>query len=383
MFVDIYCTQEKKYNQNTFGDYFVSKRYPQSDRLLAVLSDGLGSGVKANILATMTATMLLKFMEAELNVKKACEIMMNSLPVCQVRKISYSTFSVMDCNSEGLTKIVEEGNPEFIWIRDGEVMNPPCEIITSEKFNKRKMHLYKIQLKEGDRLIFCSDGVTQAGLGSTTLKLGLRRQGLVEALLNKLKNNEECSSRDLSRFVVDLAKGIEPDRQAKDDISALCVYCRTPRKAMLFTGPPYHAEKDNYYATVFKNFEGKKAISGGTTANLISRELNLPIETPLAKSFGKLPSESYMDSVDLITEGVLTLTKAYEYLQSPDTMKDNAAGKLVKFFLNSDWILFMVGGKLNQAHYDPSLPIEIELRKNIIKKIATKSLKHQVAQSKV
>jgi len=370
MFVDIYCTQEKKYNQNTFGDYFVSKRYPQTDRLLAVLSDGLGSGVKANILATMTATMLLKFVEAELNLKKACEIMMNSLPVCQVRKISYSTFSVMDYNSDGITKIVEEGNPQFIWIRDNEVMDPPCEIITSEKFNKRKMHLYKIQLKEGDRLIFCSDGVTQAGLGSKTLKLGLRRQGLIEAVLKKLKNNEECSSRDLSRFVVDLAKGIEPDRQAKDDISALCIYCRTPRKAMLFTGPPYHAEKDNYYATVFKNFEGKKAISGGTTANLISRELNLPIETPIAKSFGKLPSESYMDNVDLITEGVLTLTKTYEYLQTPDAMKDNAAGKLVKFFLNSDWILFMVGGKLNQAHYDPNLPIEIELRKNIVKKIA-------------
>ena len=118
MFIDIFCTQEKKYNQNTFGDYYVSKRYPETDRLLAVLSDGLGSGVKANILASMTATMLLKFIEADSDIRKACEIMMNSLPVCQKRKISYSTFSVMDCNSEGFTKIVEEGNPQFLWIRD-------------------------------------------------------------------------------------------------------------------------------------------------------------------------------------------------------------------------------------------------------------------------
>jgi len=370
MFVDIYCTQEKKYNQNTFGDYYASKRYPQTDRLLAVLSDGLGSGVKANILATMTATMLIKFVEAELNIKKACEIMMNSLPVCQVRKISYSTFSIMDCNSEGLTKIVEEGNPQFIWIRDNEVMKPPCEILTSEKFNKRKMHIYKIQLKEGDRLIFCSDGVTQSGLGSPNLKLGLRRQGLIEAVLKKLKDNKECSSRDLSRFIVDLAKGIESDRKPKDDISALCVHCREPRKAMLFTGPPYHAEKDNYYANVFKDFEGQKAISGGTTANLISRELKTTVETPITNNCGKLPGISFMDGVDLITEGVLTLTKTYEYLQAPESMEDNAAEKLVRFLLNSDLILFMVGGKLNQAHYDPSLPIEIELRKNIIKKIA-------------
>ena len=114
MFIDIDCYQEKKYNQNAFGDYFTSKRYTDSGRLIAVLSDGLGSGVKANILASMTATMLLKFIEAETNIQKACEIVLNSLPVCQVRKISYSTFSAMDCDDDGHVKIVEEGNPQFL-----------------------------------------------------------------------------------------------------------------------------------------------------------------------------------------------------------------------------------------------------------------------------
>ena len=370
MFIDIYCTQEKKYNQNTFGDYFVSKRDPETDRLLAVLSDGLGSGIKANILASMTATMLLKFIEADSDVRKACEIMMNSLPVCQIRKISYSTFSVMNCNSEGITKIVEEGNPQFLWIRDNEVLEPECEIITSETFKNRKMHVYKIQLKEGDRLIFCSDGVTQSGLGTDKFKLGLRRKGLIEAVLHKLKEDRYITSRDLSKYIVDFACSLEPDRCAKDDVSAVCVHCRKPRKSMVFTGPPYHMEKDNYYANVFKNFEGKKAISGGTTANLISRELNIPIDTPVCKNIGKLPSISYMEGVDLVTEGILTLTKTYEYLEDENEIRDDAAGDLVKFLLNSDCIIFMVGAKLNQAHYDPNLPIEIEIRKNIIKKIA-------------
>ena len=198
----------------------------------------------------------------------------------------------------------------------------------------------------------------------------MRRKGLIDAVLHKLKEDIFISSRDLSKFIVEFACSLEPDRKAKDDISAVCIHCRTPRKSMVFTGPPYHMEKDNYYANVFKDFEGRKAISGGTTANLISRELNIPIDTPVSRNIGKLPSISYMEGVDLVTEGILTLTKTYEYLEDENEIQDDAAGDLVKFLLESDCIIFMVGAKLNQAHYDPNLPIEIEIRKNIIKKIA-------------
>ena len=128
-------------------------------------------------------------------------------------------------------------------------------------------------------------------------------------------------------------------------------------------------KNDAQYAQTFKDFKGKKAIAGGTTANLISRELNIPITMDTTISIGKLPSCSYMDGVDLVTEGILTLTQTLEYLENGQWDIDNAAGKLVKFLLDSDCIYFMVGAKLNQAHYNPTLPIEIEIRKNIIKKM--------------
>ncbi len=370
MFIDIDCAQEKKYNQNTYGDYFLSKRYPDEGRLIAVLSDGLGSGIKANILACMTSTMLLKFIEAGSNIKKACEIIMNSLPVCQVRKISYSTFSAIDCNDEGETKIVEEGNPQFVWIRKGQILEPDYTIITSKTFTNRKMHLYKIKLEQGDRLIFCSDGVTQAGLGGQRLKLGLRREGLITILLDKLEKDPEISSTNLSKYIVQQAENIETDRKAKDDISACVLYCRKPRKSLVFTGPPYHSEKDNEYAKIFNSFEGKKAICGGTTANLLSRELGIPIQSDLSNITGKLPGCSHMKGVDIVTEGILTLTKTVEYLENNIShFPEDPAGELANFLLNSDCIDFMVGAKINQAHYDPNLPIEIEIRKNIIKKM--------------
>lgn len=372
MFIDIDCHQIKKYNQNAYGDYFTSKRYPDEGKLIAVLSDGLGSGIKANILSCMTATMLLKFVEKqEIPIRKAAEIVMNSLPVCKIRKISYSTFSVIDVNDEGFARIIEEGNPEFLWIKNGEVMKPSYETIQSKTFKNRCMKSYKINLELGDRLIFCSDGVTQCGLGNGKLKLGLRREGLIELVLAKLKEEPEISSSELSSYIIRQTRNIETNRLPKDDISACVLYFREPRTSLIFTGPPFNQKKDADYAKMFADFKGKKAICGGTTANLISRELNRPITMDKEISIGKLPSCSYMEGVDLVTEGILTLTETLECLELGNLDVDNAAGKLIKFLLDSDCINFMVGAKLNQAHYNPALPIEIEIRKNIIRKMAT------------
>ena len=372
MFIDIDCHQIKKYNQNAFGDYFTSKRYPDEGKLIAVLSDGLGSGIKANILSCMTATMLLRFVEKqEIPIRKAAEIVMNSLPVCKVRKISYSTFSIIDVNDEGHARIIEEGNPEFLWIKNGEIMDPPFETIQSKTFQNRCMKSYKINLELGDRLIFCSDGVTQCGLGNGRLKLGLRRDGLIELVLAKLKEEPEISSSELSRYIIRQTQNIETNRLPKDDISACVLYFREPRTSLIFTGPPFNQKKDADYAKMFADFPGKKAICGGTTANLISRELNRPITMDKEISIGKLPSCSYMDGVDLVTEGILTLTETLECLEAGKLDVDNAAGKLIKFLLDSDCINFMVGAKLNQAHYNPALPVEIEIRKNIIRKMAS------------
>lgn len=370
MFIDIACSQKKKYNQNAYGDYFSSNRFPNMNRVVAVLSDGLGSGVKANILACMTSTMLLKFMENHFDIEKSCEIILNSLPVCKVRGISYSTFSAIDCYENGKAKIVEEGNPDFIWIRNGEVLKPEYQTIQSKDFKNRKMKVYNIKLEKYDRIIFCSDGATQVAMGTKQYPLGLERNGLIKIILNKLTQEPEISSQRLSDFLVKQIELIAPNKELKDDTSIVSLYCRDPRESLIFTGPPYHQEKDSYFAKFFMDFKGKKAISGGTTANIISRELNIPVISKISMNAGKLPGLSEMEGVDLVTEGILTLTKTLEYLET-GKIENNAAKTLMEFLLDSDIIHFLVGAQMNKAHYDPNLPIEIEIRKNIIKKIAT------------
>ena len=193
---------------------------------------------------------------------------------------------------------------------------------------------------------------------------------MIKIILKKLEQEPEISSNELSNYLVKQIELIAPNRELKDDTSILSLYCRDPRESLIFTGPPYHQEKDSYYANTFKEFKGKKAIAGGTTANIISRELNIPVTADLSLNSGKLPGLSRMEGVDLVTEGILTLTKTLEYLESGKSEPD-AAETLMNFMLDSDCIKFIVGAQMNKAHYDPNLPIEIEIRKNIIKQIAT------------
>lgn len=368
LFIDLDLVQQSKHLQNTCGDSFVSKRFPEEGRLIAVLSDGLGSGIKANILSSMTATMLLNFIAAGKDSLKAAEIVMNSLPVCQVRKISYSTFSTIDCSDDGTAQIVEEGNPQFLWMRDGNVLNCKPTIVTSKNFEDRHLNIYNIKLKPDDRIIFSSDGVTQAGLGSEHMRLGWRRKGLIEFVSEKLRQNSEITSRQLAQEIV--KEALTKEDHAKDDISTAVLHFRKPRQLLVFTGPPYYSEKDNHYVRIFDEFEGKKIICGGTTANLVARELNRKISSNVIQSIGNLPACSCMSGVDLITEGILTLTRAVEYLENHiDCIPDDSAGKLINLLLNSDCIDFMVGAKLNQAHYDPDLPVELEIRKNVVKRL--------------
>lgn len=168
----------------------------------------------------------------------------------------------MDVNDEGLARIVEEGNPEFIWIKNNEVMTPHYETIQSKTFKNRCMKSYKINLELGDRLIFCSDGVTQCGLGNGRLKLGLRREGLINLVLAKIAEEPTISSSELSTYIVRQARNIETDRLPKDDISACVLYCREPRVSLVFTGPPFLQKKDPEYAQMFKDFKGKKQFAG-------------------------------------------------------------------------------------------------------------------------
>jgi serine/threonine protein phosphatase PrpC len=372
LFVDLGYSQRFKHGEDICGDAFKYKKSNDDARLVAVLSDGLGSGVKANILASMTATMALKFeTESEADILHTAEIMMDALPICQVRKISYATFTIVNAGLNGNIRVIEMGNPEFIMLRRGETVAVPSQEIDSPKWENRTMRVYDFSIEADDRLIIYSDGITQAGIGSKNYPLGWRVQGCAGFIRQTVAEHPGMSAHELAEEILREALRKEPRLVAGDDMTCAVIYFRSPRKMLLFTGPPFDRKHDAMCAETLANFEGNKVICGGTSAEIIARELKRPLVMDLSQARGDIPPMSKMDGVDLVTEGIFTLTRTAQYLENYDGVHyDDPAGKLVDILLNNDIIEVLVGTRINEAHQDPNLPLDLELRRNIVKRLA-------------
>ncbi len=370
LFIEIASHQEHKHTENCFGDTVLSKKLPEEQRIISVLSDGLGSGVKANILSSMTTRMAMKFIESDLDLVRSAGVMMQALPICQVRKISYATFSIVDAMLEGKTRIYEMDNPQCIIVRNAKQLILPHREITADNWKDRIINVYQFSAQEEDRIIIMSDGVTQAGLGNPKYPLGWQRDGVWKFVENQVRRKPYISASELAEAIVHEALDKEPEKKAGDDISCTVIYFRKPRKLMLLSGPPFDEEKDKDIAEMIDYYDGKTAICGGTTANIIERELCLKCEMDKTSFDPNIPMASIMPGIDLVTEGILTLTDVYRMLkEGVDEDKDNAAVRLTRLLLDSDKIDFVIGTKINEAHQDPNLPMELDIRRNIVKKI--------------
>ena len=186
----------------------------------------------------------------------------------------------------------------------------------------------------------------------------------------------EISARDLSQAVVYAARSHNKNNTCIDDISCMVIYLRKPRRLRLLTGPPFRSESDAAYAALVNNYDGKVILAGGTTANIVSRELKRPLDVDmkLVMKAGNLPPPARMKGIDLVTEGILTLTDVVQRLENDPpvtTPVPLAAKEMIDLFRASDEIEFVVGTKVNEAHQDPSLPVDLEIRRNIVRRLKT------------
>ncbi len=230
-YIEVASNQRNFGKERICGDVFISRKIKEENRTIAVLSDGMGHGVKANVLATLTATMAVNFTMEHKAVEKIADIIMNTLPVCSERHMSYSTFTIVDIEHDGLTTILEYDNPQTIILRDNKPFNPgwTCMIMESEKNAGKEILSCQFQPLKEDRIIFCSDGIAQSGLGTDKYPLGWGSDHILEYAVKLVHNNPKISAAKLASKMVNMAHRND-GYNSLDDTSCASIYFREPRK---------------------------------------------------------------------------------------------------------------------------------------------------------
>lgn len=373
-FIEVNSQQRNHDGERICGDVFLYRSIKEENRVIAVLSDGMGHGVKANILATLTATMALNFTREHKEVDRIAEIIMNTLPVCSERQISYSTFTIVDIESSGRTNILEYDNPGTIVLRGNQIFDPSWKKVVLEKGKNSGKVLKTCSFfpEKEDRIIFCSDGVSQSGMGSDSFPFGWERDSIASYASSLVSSEASISAIMLAGKIVTMAHKNDAYK-ARDDISCATIYFRDPRKLLICTGPPFEKENDKVLAGKVLNSTRKVVLCGGTTADIIARELNRTVVDELIFEDPELPPESFLEGIELVTEGILTLQKVNEILKSYNNsvkLGKGPADKIVRLLMESDEIHFIIGTRINIAHQDPNLPVELEIRRTVVKRIA-------------
>lgn len=359
--------QLRKHGEELCGDNVAIARH--SDYITLALSDGLGSGVKANILSILTTRIVMHLMENGLPLSEVVETLGKTLPVCDVRKLAYSTFAIGQFFRDGHARIVEFDTPSFVLLRQRKFVSLPCGERQIEGKNIRE---FELQLKIGDWLVFVSDGVINAGIGGL-YPLGW---GLDQAVRFLEKHSHpDLSAKELAHKLVQAVQDLYCGKPG-DDVSVAVIKVRRKLMATLLTGPPVNEDVDEEIVKRFKERTGFLAVCGGTTAKIVARYLGgKSLDVDLATMKPDVPPIAKLEGIDLTTEGILTLTRANDLLHSganKDTVKfaTDGASALIRLCLDVDHIHFIVGLSVNPAHQNPDLPKQLGMKLAVVREIA-------------
>jgi hypothetical protein len=339
-----------------------------SDTVTMVLSDGLGSGVKANILATLTTQIAMRLLEDDLPLEDVVQTLTETLPVDKERKMAYSTFAIAQFHSDGTARVVEFDTPATILIRNSKLQKLDY---TSGQIEKKRIQQTHLELKDGDWIVFVSDGVLNAGIGGV-YPLGWgwdQAAAFMEQRSNPAYSAGEFAER-IAESVQELYAG-----NIGDDVSIVVIKVRKKLIVTVFTGPPEDSGQDEEIVGMFLSKTGRRAVCGGTTAKIVSRCMKEPLEVDLTTMTGDVPPTGTIRGIDLVTEGILTLTKANNMLQRGETkdsikFQSNGAASLVRLMLDADSIHFLVGQAVNPAHQNPELPHQLGIRLSMVRETA-------------
>ena len=299
-------TSMNKHSETLCGDWF--KVFENPDRKIIVISDGLGSGVKANILSTLTSTILGTMLYKNMPLDECIETVATALPMCKERRLAYSTFTVLEI-TKGQAYLVQYDNPSAIILRGGKRLSYNYNV---HFIGEKEIHESRIMLEKDDIIVLMTDGVTNAGIGKLA-QSGWQHSEIVE-FLERL-DTKQMSAVHIAAQIVNCSLTLSED-SLDDDATVFVVKIRSRVVVNMLVGPPENKEDDNKVLKLFFSKNGKTVVCGGSTASVVSKYLNKPMRVIQDSGNEEIPDMASIEGVDYVTEGIITLKKVVELIQS-------------------------------------------------------------------
>ncbi|NLV85949.1 MAG: SpoIIE family protein phosphatase [Clostridiales bacterium] len=369
---DIGYNSLNKFGEELCGDH-VEVIEHGDDSMVVVLADGMGSGVKACILSTLTSKIISTMMAAGMSIEDCVETIAQTLPVCSVRGVAYSTFTIIHIVNGREAEIIQYDNPQVIMLREGK--NLPYE---TEALDLAGKHILKsrIRIQEGDIFVALSDGAPHAGIG-VTLNLGWKRENIIDFL--ETYSHVGFTAKTLTTLLLDECYSLYGGKPG-DDTTVCALKIRKREPLNLVIGPPSNPADCNKMMSLFFSKEGKHVVCGGTTSGIAAEFLGKQLLPSLDYYDKDIPPTAEIEGVDLTTEGVITINRvldyAQDYLNENDSYKQwsskkDGASRLARLlFEEATDINFFVGTAINPAHQNPNLPISFNIKMRLVDQLS-------------
>ncbi len=369
--VDIGYKSINHYGEQLCGDHIEVEKNENST--IVVLADGLGSGVKASILSTLTSKIISTTMAAGLSLEDCVRTIAATLPICSVRGVAYSTFTIINIIENREAEIIQYDNPLVIMLRDGKNYDYPK---TEMNIDGKRIYKSLIKLQEGDFFVAMSDGCPHAGIG-LSYNFGWKREEIIDFMSTIASVG--YTAKTYATILVDECNKLYGNKPG-DDATACVIKVRERVPMNLLFGPPSNRDDANRMMALFFSKEGKHIVCGGTTSSIAAKYLGKPIKASLNYFSGNVPPTAEIEGVDLVTEGVITINKVLEYAK--DSLNENklyetwSLGRdgacLISrlLFEEATDINFYVGRAVNPAHQNPDLPINFNIKMNLVEELS-------------
>ncbi len=372
------CTDIGYYSLNHYGEQLCGDNVrvahtEDNNEEIVVLADGLGSGVKANILSTLTSTIISTMFASGMNLDDTVKTVIDTLPICSERKIAYSTFSILRIIDNRKAQLINYDNPDIIMMRDGK--NYPLDLTYSEIAGK-KLSRTEVDIQENDVFILMSDGVEHAGVG-ISYNFGWEHKDIINFVSQYMPAG--FTAKTLTTVLINETNRLY-DSKCGDDATVCTVRIRKREPVNLIIGPPSNRGDANKMMALFFAKEGKHIVCGGTTSTIAAKYLHEELYPDIDYPDPEIPPTATLKGCDLVTEGVVTINRVLQYAQN--YLDDNSsyekwcykldgASRIARMlFEDATDINFFVGRAVNPAHQNSALPINFTIKMQLVKELS-------------